>query len=222
MITVLLAVATRIYRDGLVLALRDHPSVMVAGTAGSAGEALDAIRTLDPGVVLLDTGMPGAVEVVHFSRGRPSEPKIVALSVIDANTEIVGWAEVGVAGFVTRDETVADLVLCVVAAAGGELRCSARAAGFLLRRVARRALGNGQAAPPGSLTRQQLRVLDLIGQGLSNKQIAASLGIEVATVKNHVHALLSKLTVKRRGEAAALARHMVAPAPTLSGRLASR
>jgi len=65
MIAVLLAVATRIYRDGLVLALHDHPSVTVAGTAGSAGEALDAIRTLNPGVVLLDTGMPGAVEVVR-------------------------------------------------------------------------------------------------------------------------------------------------------------
>jgi len=222
MIAVLLAVATRIYRDGLVLALHDHPSVTVAGTAGSAGEALDAIRTLNPGVVLLDTGMPGAVEVVRFARAHPSEPKIVALSVIDADAEIVTWAEVGVAGFVTRDETVADLVRCVIAAADGELRCSARAAGFLLRRVARRALGNGQAAPTGSLTRQQLRVLDLIGQGLSNKEIAASLGIEVATVKNHVHSLLSKLAVKRRGEAAALARRMLAPLPALNGPLASR
>ena len=62
MIAVLIATDTRIYRDGLVLALRDHPIVTVAGMAASAVEALDGIRTLNPGVVLLDTGMAGATK----------------------------------------------------------------------------------------------------------------------------------------------------------------
>ena len=198
MIVVLIAIDTRIYRDGLVLALRDHQAVEVAGTAGSAEEALDAIRTLNPGVVLLDTSMPGAVDVAQFARGRTDGPMIVALSVMDVDAEIVAWAEVGVAGFVTRDDSVADLVRCVLAAVDGELCCSPRAAGFLLRRVAARARGYGRAATTGALTRQQLRVLDLIGQGLSNKEIASTLGIEVATVKNHVHTLLGKLQVQSR------------------------
>ena len=89
MIAVLIATDTRIYRDGLVLALRDHPIVTVAGMAASAVEALDGIRTLNPGVVLLDTGMAGAVDVAHFARGHPSEPKVVALSVIDVDAEKV-------------------------------------------------------------------------------------------------------------------------------------
>ncbi len=222
MITVLIAVDTRIYRDGLVLALRDHPVVTVAGTAGSFAEALDGIRTLTPNVVLLDIGMPGAVEVALFTRGQPVDPKIVALSVVDLEAEIVAWAELGVASFVTRDDSVADLVRCTIAATEGELCCSPRAAGSLLRRVAARARGNGNPALAGSLSRRQLGVLDLIGQGLSNKEISASLGIEVATVKNHVHTLLGKLKVKRRGEAAALSRRAALATPTRPDRFASR
>ena len=76
----------------------------------------------------------------------------------------------------------------------------------LLRRVAALAAGNGGGLPRAQLTSREREIVGLIDRGLSNKEIARDLGIEVATVKNHVHNILEKLQVHRRGEAAARVR----------------
>jgi DNA-binding NarL/FixJ family response regulator len=153
-------------------------------------------------VVLLDAASHGALEGACAIRASSPDAAVVALGVANAEGDVIACAEAGVAGYVVREGSVEDLIATVESAARGELRCSPRMAGALVRRLAR--LAAGQPIPDGArLTRRELEIVRMIDDGLSNKEIAVRLSIEVATVKNHVHHLLEKLGVRRRGEAAA-------------------
>jgi DNA-binding NarL/FixJ family response regulator len=100
------------------------------------------------------------------------------------------------AGYVPRDGSLSDLVAAIESAAHGELRCSPKIAASLFQRVAR--LTDETRHSTASLTRREEEIARLIDQGLSNKQIARRLQIEVSTVKNHVHSVLKKLQATRR------------------------
>jgi two-component system nitrate/nitrite response regulator NarL len=217
MIKVLIAGHTRIYRDGLSKALADCASLQVCGAFATAGETEAGLRALHPDILLIDILMDGALDVVRSAPSIDPQVKIVVLAVADRDTDIIACAEAGVSGFVTRDNSIDELIGAVIASAKGELACSPRQAATLLHHVARLSAGRTSSRPPSqsALTRRQAHVLELVRSGRSNKEIARILGIEVTTVKNHVHQVLGKLKVKRRGDAAAVADgHASAPHAT--------
>ena len=109
-------------------------------------------------------------------------------------------------GFVTCDNTLDELVDCVHSVLDGELSCSPRISSMLLRRVAQLARERSpyDGRELSALTPRQTRILQLLRMGQSNKQIARELGIELATVKNHVHNLLQRLQLRHRHEAASV------------------
>lgn len=190
------------YRDGLALALDADPRLTVVATARTSAEAVARFLPGTADVVVLDLGAESR-ETVRALRRRSRDTRIVVLGIADSDEEVVSWAEVGAAGYASRNTSLAELVLVVVAAAHGELRCPAEIAGALMRRVG--ALASA-GSPAGVLTSREAEVADLIEAGLSNKEIATRLHIELATVKNHVHHVLEKLNVGRRAEVAALVR----------------
>jgi DNA-binding NarL/FixJ family response regulator len=102
------------------------------------------------------------------------------------------WAEVGAVGFVPRDASLEDLVETIESAVRGELRCTATLAAKLVQALSSRERPAAGHAPRSPLTARESEIVQLIDEGLSNKEIAVRLGIEVATVKNHVHNLLEK------------------------------
>jgi two-component system nitrate/nitrite response regulator NarL len=116
---------------------------------------------------------------------------------------VIAYAEAGVVGYVTRHASLAELKDAVERAAAGETNLSSRMALTILRHIARLATQHGNPALVPQLTSRELEVAELIDEGLSNKEIARRLRIEVPTVKNHVHSILKKLRVTRRSEAAA-------------------
>jgi DNA-binding NarL/FixJ family response regulator len=120
--------------------------------------------------------------------------------------EIVETAEAGICGYIPPDASIEDLMEAIERASRGEMMCSPRVAGTLARRIATLASGRGPLATSASLTARETEVVELLEIGLSNKQIARRLSIRLATVKNHVHSILAKLNVKRRGEAVAALR----------------
>jgi DNA-binding NarL/FixJ family response regulator len=158
--------------------------------------------------VLVDFGMPEAASIVAEIRRRTPNVKVVAITLGDTETEVIQLAEAGVAGYVLPDGSLDDLIIAVESAVRGELYCPPRVAFTLLRRVGAIALGSataqqaeGAPSPVHDLTGREREILQLVAQGMSNKQIARQLGIEVATAKNHVHNILRKLHVHRRIEA---------------------
>jgi two-component system, NarL family, nitrate/nitrite response regulator NarL len=202
-IRVLIVDDLRLYREGLAHALGQRPQIAVVGTSSRRAAALTEIARLQPAVVLLDMAMPESFVMVRELRECAPDVKVVALAVADDDQDVLACAEVGLAGYVPRDGSFEDLVAAVESAARGELLCSPRMAAALFRRLATLADGREPTRGEQQLTTRELEILRLIGDRLSNKEIAARLSIEVATVKNHVHNILEKLHVHTRSEAAA-------------------
>jgi DNA-binding NarL/FixJ family response regulator len=199
----------RLYREALSELLGREPDVEVRGQAGSADDCIRAASGSGAEMVLVDADAPDALETVVRLRGVRPAPVMVVLGLPEDEDVLLGYAEAGVSAYVTREESLGELVATLRAAARGDLRCSAHAAGILVRHVAKLAAeldSREPAAPPVHLTRRELEIAVLMDAGLPNKQIASRLQIELPTVKNHVHHILDKLDVRRRGEATAMLR----------------
>jgi DNA-binding NarL/FixJ family response regulator len=186
----------RVYLDGVEQLLRGERGIAVAGTARDAEAALASFDSLRAGEHGLDT--------LHGLAAMTTLP-LVVLGVPDRPDEVVAYAQAGVAGYVTDQHTIEDLVAAVWSAYRGEFSCSAGVAARLATRLA--LLANQHQRPPlPQLTSRELEIVALIETGSSNKEIARRLHIQLATVKNHVHNILEKLDVRSRGEAAAVVR----------------
>ena len=199
-IRVLVVSDIRLYRDGLAQVFADERRLAVVGAAADAPAAARMAAEHSPDVALVDMAMPqsGAAVIAPAV-------KVVALGIRENEQDLIACAEAGVSGYVPRAASVQDLVTVLEGVGRGELLCSAHTAATLWRRVAALAAttGGGETAHEQPLTRREREIGTLLEAGLSNKDIATRLGIEVATVKNHVHNLLEKLEVHRRGQAVA-------------------
>jgi two-component system, NarL family, nitrate/nitrite response regulator NarL len=194
----------RLYREGLSALLGRMGHIAVVGAAGNPDEGAARVRDLQPDVVLLDAGAGRNVAAAHDIIGSTPNARVVALAAPEVEEDIIALAEAGVLGYVTRDESLDDLVMTIESVARDEMACSPWMATILVRRV--QALAAERPRPTQRLTAREAEILDLIAKGLSNKEIGARLHIEVTTVKNHVHNILEKLGVSRREEAVARTR----------------
>jgi DNA-binding NarL/FixJ family response regulator len=191
----------RLHRDGVAALLRVDRRIRIAATAHASGPARLAT---DIDVIVLDTAGEDGLRLVRrwCGVGRP----VVAMGIPRAEEHVLAFAETGVLGFVERDAGVDELADSIRAAARGEASCPPSVATTLLRRIATpRPQPPAPRADTAGLTAREQQIVELIAEGLSNKEIGSRLYIEVATVKNHVHNILEKLRVAHRGDAAVAA-----------------
>lgn len=196
LVRVFLVANVRLHRELLAAALDRAEGIEVAGSA-HGDVACIAVGMSEADVVLVDGGsLSGPASVRSLVAAAP-EARIVVVGVADDETGVVELVEAGIAGYALADQPLADVLAAVAAAAEGELQCSPRVSAALAERVAALAAaqqnGNGNA-----LTPREREIAALVTDGLSNKQIARRLSIELATVKNHVHNILRKLGVTGR------------------------
>ena len=197
----------RLLREGLVSMLAEQEDLVVVGAAASGLKALERIKALRPEVALIDIGMPGkdGIEVTQDLHRDFPEVKVVILGMPDLTDEIMACIEAGAAGYVLKEASFDYLVETIRSANRGETFCSPRMAASLFSRVAELA---GERIPRSSvkLTPREVEIINRIAEGLSNKEIAQRLSIEVQTVKNHIHNILDKLQLHNRLEAVQYAR----------------
>jgi two-component system nitrate/nitrite response regulator NarL len=201
-VRVFIAAHVRFYREALTEILAKEHRLEIVGASGNRQEILARVASVGPDVVLLDP----TAESIHMIRelaDPAASTRVVALACPETEPEVIAYAEAGVSGFVTCEESLADLVATILRAARGDLVVSPQTAGTLLRRVTLLAAERPAAFPAEPLTARELEVVLLIDEGLSNQQIALRLHIELSTVKHHVHHILHKLGVARRSEAVA-------------------
>jgi two-component system, NarL family, nitrate/nitrite response regulator NarL len=210
MIQVFLVGSIRLNREGLASLLARDSRLHVTGHA-STGEGV-SVRSSIVDVIIVDTDVrdaPDAIERVIDDSDAP----IVAMGLPDDEQNVIALAEMGVLGFVERGASLDDLVASVLSVARGEASMPPRIATIFLHRVS--SLGaRSSATDVTTLTLREREVVQLIAEGLSNKEIAGRLCIEFATVKNHVHNILEKLEVTRRSEAVARLRIVPSDANT--------
>jgi two-component system, NarL family, nitrate/nitrite response regulator NarL len=198
-----LITGVRAYREPLARALA-HNGIEIAGTAPDAASALPCIGELQPDAVLVEAVTADQRWSVAGLRAVAPDVPIVALGVPDRAVDAVGLVEAGASGYATRDQSVEEIATIVRSVVRGEFPCSGRVAAVLASRVSElTTAGQPPSAVQERLTAREREIAELIAAGLPNKEIAAMLTIELATVKNHVHSILAKLGVTRRAEVAA-------------------
>jgi DNA-binding NarL/FixJ family response regulator len=201
---VVIVTEVRLYREGLGHLLAGSDEIDVVAVSAPSDAALRHAIQEKPHVVLADAAAvrttAGNSSLAHLL---PDSRVVVFALAEEDEDEVFACVEAGAAGFVGRDAETEELVTVIRAAARGEVMCSPKVAALFLRRIADPATGHGAVRDATPLTRREHEVLRLIDDDLSNKEIASRLGIEVATVKNHVHNILEKCHLHRREEAAA-------------------
>lgn len=206
-IHIFIADDNRLLREGLVSMLAEQEGFAVVGAAANGGEALEQIKKLRPEVVLIDIGMPDrdGLAVTRALYQEMPEVKVIILGMPDLTDEIMACIEAGAVGYVLKEASFDYLVETIRSAQRGESFCSPRMAASLFSRVAELA-GDRTPRDAVRLTPREVEVINKIAEGLSNKEIAQRLSIEVQTVKNHIHNILDKLQLQNRLEAVQYAR----------------
>jgi DNA-binding NarL/FixJ family response regulator len=195
----------RLHLECFADSLAAFDRITVVGRAANPAEALQLAKAMQPEVILIDVATEYCLDIVR-TLNREVDTKILACGVHDVETEVLSCAEAGVTGCFPSYGSVAELAATIIGTRHDEVVCSPRAATALFRRVAHLARKVSDQPEGLPLTDRETEVLALIERGLSNKEIARQLYIEVATVKNHVHNILHKLQVTSREQAAKVVR----------------
>jgi len=206
MVRVLVLGHIRLYRDALASLIASHETLKVIGAAPIDDNLPRLMTSERPDIVLVDGASVRGGDLVRRILASVPEASIVAYGILDEEHEAIDCAEAGVAGYVRGDATRDELVATIVSVACGEFHCSPRIVSLMFKRVAILAAEHRETL----LTAREKQIVALVDHGLVNKEIASQLGVEVSTVKNHIHNILEKLRVSRRGEAAAAVRRAFA------------
>ena len=193
-----------IVRRGVRDLLEAEPDITVIGEAGTAAAALARIPALKPDVAILDIRLPDGDGVTVCREIRSTMPQLACLMLTSFPDDEALFDAImaGAAGYVLKQIRGTDLIGAVRTVASGQSLLDPEAASRVMRRMRDQATA---ADPLAGLTDQERRILALIGEGLTNRQIGDRLFLAEKTVKNYVSALFAKLGMQRRAQAAAYA-----------------
>jgi len=193
----------RHYRESLLGILQNREDFAVQEIPPSDEGEIVRLLENPPDVVLLDLPSTELGTLVRRLHTAHAPLKLIALNREGTETELLALFEAGLTGYVPAEATSAGIVESVDAALRGEFHCPPRIATALVRRLSESALPGRVPVGETTLTTREHQILSLAEQGLTNKAIAERLGISPATVKNHMHNVLGKLSAHRRTEAIA-------------------
>lgn len=208
MIRVLIVNEIQLMCNIIASVLGDEPDIEVAGCVTTVEAALEHARNEDVDVVLISTRLPNQ-GALHLTRSLTTSVPLVnvlVLGLTERINEVLQYVEAGAIGYVLKNDSVDDMLTAIRAADKGKAKVSPEIAAALMQRLTELSQQFASLSPnpieSANLTPRELEILELLGQNLSNQEIADRLFIEVGTVKNHVHNLLNKLEVSNREEAA--------------------
>jgi DNA-binding NarL/FixJ family response regulator len=201
-IDVLIADDEAIVRDGLRVMIELTDDLRVVGEAADGAEAVALVRELRPDVALLDVRMPGmdGIEATGLIMSAPQPPRVLVLTTFDRNEYVYDAMKAGASGFLLKDIRRAQLVDAIRAAVAGDQHVAPAITRRLIEEFCR-PTQLPTVRPLEGLTPREQEVLALVGRGMSNAEIAASLVVAETTVKTHVARILTKLGLRDRAQA---------------------
>lgn len=205
MISVALIEDNRLVREGILALLSHHPDFTVVA-AGSSGEVVHLMQG-NPQVILLDVGLwdDNSLRVAETVKREHPTSRVIIMDLLPLHEDIVDFVNAGVAGFIMKDATVDDLVSTIRRVADGVSVLPPAMTSSLFSQIAREALvkGRSEVLNEVRMTAREREVIQLIGDGLSNKEISERLNIAAHTVKSHVRNVMEKLMLHTRLQIAA-------------------
>ena len=193
-----------VVRQGLVAMFERRPGFHVVAEAGTVAEAVEAARRFRPDLVVMDVRLPdgSGVEACREIRAELPETKVVMLTSYPDEEAVMSAIIAGASGYLLKQVRARDLVAALEAVARGESLLDPAVTGRVLERVRRIATAD-QPDELAQLTGQEQKILLLVAEGKTNKEIAAEIFLSDKTVKNYVSSILGKLNLERRAQAAA-------------------
>lgn len=203
MLNVLLCIESCLYREGLRTLLGRSEDIGRVEVCSAPSEIDTSVPPAD--LVLIDVALSstaGAARRAVTAALRAARAPVIALGLAETDEEALALVEAGASAFITKDNSIGDLVETMKAVARGETCCAPSVVRLMQQRLVKLAAGREHSHALSKLSHREHHILGLVEQRLSNKQIARALGLEVSTIKNHVHNIIVKLSVKNRVEAA--------------------
>jgi DNA-binding NarL/FixJ family response regulator len=193
----------RLVREGVTIALRGRDGIAELCAVDLGADGLAAVAQMAPDVILVDLGGALPRAVARQLKAACPTARLVAFALAEIDHEVFACAASGFAGYVAKDGGADDLHRAVLDATYSRMHCAPHIAAAMFERLGALLRPEANTAICAQLTHREIEILSLADQGRSNKDIARLLRISCATVKNHMHSILQKLHVTRRGEAAA-------------------
>ncbi len=187
-----------VMRDGLRLVLSTQPDFEVVSEAANGDEAIALVRRTHPDIVLMDLEMPGidGMQATESIKREFPQMHIIVFTAYFSDEQIVGAIRAGASGYLLKGAPRGELFQAIRTAHAGGMPMEPQVAARLMKRVR-----EDEQSVPWELTEREREVLQLLAQGMANKQIAHELTISLRTAKFHVSSLLSKLNASNRTEA---------------------
>jgi DNA-binding NarL/FixJ family response regulator len=193
-----------VVRQGLVAMLERRPNFQVVAEASTAAESLEMARRFQPDLVVMDVRLPdgSGIEACREIRAEMPDTRVVILTSYPDEEAVFSAIVAGASGYLLKQVRGRDLVAALESVGRGESLLDPAVTEKVLERVRRMATG-GASDQLAQLTSQEQKILLLVAEGKTNKQIAAEVFLSDKTVKNYVSSILSKLNLQRRAQAAA-------------------
>jgi DNA-binding NarL/FixJ family response regulator len=199
-VKVLIADDQTLFREGIKDLLDNEKSIEVIGEAADGNEVVRLAKKLRPDVILMDIKLPhlDGVSATRLIRKELPNTNVLILSSYEDEAHVMESIQAGANGYLSKMLPAAELVNALKAFANDGVMIPQQVMGKLLQGLRQMSAGEGS---PVSLTKTEIRVLVLLGSGMSNKEIAAKMDCSVKTIKNHLNAIFQKLEVSNRTEA---------------------
>jgi DNA-binding NarL/FixJ family response regulator len=193
-----------VVRQGLVALLGRRPEFQVVGEAGTVAEAVAAARKFRPDLVVMDVRLPdgSGIEACREIRAEMPETRVVMLTSYPDEDAVLSAIVAGASGYLLKQVRARDLVAALEAVGRGESLLDPAVTGRVLDRI-RRIATTDHPDELAQLTSQEQKILLLVAEGKTNKEIATEVFLSDKTVKNYVSSILAKLNLERRAQAAA-------------------
>jgi len=203
-ITLLVVDDHEVVRQGLVALLGRRPGFQVVGEAGTDAEAIEGARRFQPDLVIMDVRLPdgSGIEACREIRADLPETRVVMLTSYPDEDAVLSAIVAGASGYLLKQVRARDLVAALESVARGESLLDPAVTGRVLDRV-RRIATSTEPDELAQLTPQEQKILLLVAEGKTNKEIASEVFLSDKTVKNYVSSILAKLNLERRAQAAA-------------------
>lgn len=211
-IKILLIEDNRLLSDGIISLSKKQSDMSVTATEGNSENILKTIEKLKPVIILLDIGLrnQNSLQLVKMVVQHFPKIKIIVMDLIPLHTDVFEFVEAGVSGFILKDANIAEFFKTIRAVYHGIKILPSHLTGSLFSQIIEHALNKTKPAVVADsirMTKREHQVIELISDGMTNKEIAQKLNLSTYTIKSHVHNILEKLAFNTRVQIAKYAIH---------------
>lgn len=202
-ISILVIEDNRLLRDGLSTMIREQKDLKILAAFGDCTKALQFIRKSQPNIVLLDLGLrnQNSLQLIKILKKDFQKIKVIVMDLVPLQEDVLIFVQAGVSGFILKDATVNDFLHTIRAVAGGAKVLPPRLTESLFSQIVDKAVTESSSSEiigAVKMTKRERQVIDLVADGLTNKEIAQKLHLSTYTIKSHIHNILEKLALHTR------------------------